>query len=285
MNSPDAPITYSRDKFVNMSVPELIRHFEVEGFVIFPETLGPDLIARLKAELDSLPMRASFFTDLPCFAKIPPHTHGSELAGLIAHKPVTSFLETLMGDDLVFMHSFYVLSHPGGPELDVHTDFQPYGSTYSGWLESCPIRSRVLYYLDDAPAERAALRIIPRSHICFHKDAQPYRRYVRHADEVLIELKAGDAFVFAVRLFHGVTGNTTNDKRGMLEYDYRPTWSRPMQPVPEWTAEQLAHVPEEAQRFLKGRNHLDFGWEFDAKRASVDEPAPGMSPARWGDGK
>ena len=141
----------------------------------------------------------------------------------------------------------------------------------------------MLYYLDDTRDDRSALRVVPRSHICLHADAQPYRRYKALADEVVVPLRAGDAFVFATRLFHATTANTTAETRGMLEYDYRPLWARPMGPVPDWTDEELALAPPEARALLRGRNAVDFAWEFDAKREAVDLPAPGLSPRRWGD--
>lgn len=280
MNS-SASLYAARDRFVGMARPAQIRHFETEGYTILPNVLDAALIARLKSELETLPMRPSFFTDAPAFSKIPPHTHGPVAAGLIDHPPTLDFVKALLGDDLIFMHCFYILSHPGAPALELHTDFQPFGSTYSGWLESCPVRVRVLYYLDDTRDDRSALRIIPRSHICFHADAQPYRRYPKHPDEILVPVKAGDAFVFAVRMFHGTGPNTTAEKRGMMEYDYRPIWARPYGPLPDWSAEELKHVPARARALVRSRNTVDFGWEFDMKRAAVDVPAPGLRPDRW----
>jgi ectoine hydroxylase-related dioxygenase (phytanoyl-CoA dioxygenase family) len=272
-----------RDRFVGMSRPAQIRHFETEGYVVLPDALQPSHIAQIKTELaERVPMRASFFTDKPAFSQVAPHTRSEACAALIAHPPVLDFVRALLGDELVFMHNFYILSHPGSPALDFHTDFQPFGSTYSGWLESCPVRVRVLYYLDDTRDDRAALRIVPRSHICFHVDAQPYRRYKSLKDELVMPLKAGDAVAFAVRLFHATTANTTDETRGMLEYDYRPLWARPYGPVPDWTQDELALVPAEARWLVRGRGSVDFGWEFDTRRESVDVPAPGLSPDRWG---
>jgi len=271
----------NRDRFFGMTRPEQIRQFETEGYVILPDVLDAELIKAFKAELSTLPMRPSFFTDAPAFSKVPPHTHGPIAATLIAHPPTLDFINALLGEDLVFMHCFYILSHPGAPALELHTDFQPFGSTYSGWLESCPVRVRVLYYLDDTRDDRSALRIIPRSHICFHADAQPYRRMKEHPDEITMPIKAGDAFVFAVRLFHGTGPNTTCETRGMLEYDYRPVWARPYGPVPDWTEEELKFVPAHARRLVRSRNTVDFAWEFDVKRQATDHPAPRMTPSRW----
>jgi ectoine hydroxylase-related dioxygenase (phytanoyl-CoA dioxygenase family) len=271
-----------RDSFIGISRPDQIRHFETEGYVVLPDALDATTIMRVKQELaDKVPMRASFFTDKPAFSAIAPHTRSAACAELIAHPPVVGFVRDLLGDELVFMHNFYILSHPGAPELDFHTDYQPYGSTYSGWLESCPVRVRVLFYLDDTRDDRSALKIVPRSHISFHADAQPYRRYRSLKEGMVLPLKAGDAFAFAVRLFHATTANTTNETRGMLEYDYRPLWARPYGPVQDWTPEELALVPPEARRMVRSRNSVDFAWEFDCKRESVETPAPGLSPHRW----
>lgn len=271
-----------RDKCLAMSQAEQIHHLETEGFAIIADALSADQIAAMKAELESMPMRPSFYTDAPSFSITPPHVHGPQGAALIGNPKVLDFAKALMGEELVFMHSFYILSHPGSPELPLHTDYQPFGSTYSQWLESCPLRIRVLYYLDDTRDDRATLRIVPRSHIAFHADAQPYRRYHSHPDEILLPLKAGDAFIFATRLFHGVAPNTSNDTRGMIEIDYRPLWARPYGPVPDWTKEELQHVPSHLLSMVE-RNRTDFAWEFDVKREAVDKSAPGLSPHRWKD--
>lgn len=282
MSAQDFP-TPLRDACVAMTRPQQIRQLETEGFTVIGDALSAEDITALKAEFETLPMRPSFFTDKPAFSKVPPHTHGPEAAKLIGNPRVLQFAKDLMGEELVFMHSFYILSHPGAPELEYHTDYQPFGSTYSQWLESCPLRLRVLYYLDDTRDDRSALKIIPRSHICWHADAQPYRRYKDHPDAITLPLKAGDAFVFATRLFHGVGPNTTQETRGMIEIDYRPLWARPYGPVPNWSAEQLRYVPDDLLPMVKDRNQFDFHWEFDTERKAVDANAPGLSPDRWND--
>jgi len=270
-----------REACIAMDRPGQIRHFETEGFIVIENALSTDQIAALKDELASMPMRPSFYTDMPSFSTRPPHVHGPEGARLIGNPKVLNFAKALMGDELVFMHSFYILSHPSSPELEMHSDYQPFGSTYSQWLESCPLRLRTLYYLDDTRTDRSALKILPRSHIAWHADAQPYRRYKDHPDAVVLPLKAGDAFIFATRLFHGVGPNTTQETRGMIEIDYRPLWARPYGPVPNWSAEELKHVPPDLMSMVADRNRTDFAWEFDTKREAVDRPAPGLSPKRW----
>ena len=266
--------------FAAMDDAARVRHFETEGFVVIPNALDAREIERIKGELADLPMRPSFYSEKPTFASKPPHLHSPACTDLIANPATLSFLKALIGDDLIFMHSHYILSNPEQPPLEVHSDYQPYGSTYSGWLESCPVRVRVLHYLDDTGTDRAPLRIVPRSHICFHADANPYKRYRNHPDEVLFPMRAGDTFVFAVRMFHGVGPNTTEQTRGMLEYDYRPLWSRPYQPLDDFPPPPFP-IPEAVRPLLQSRNAFDFRWEFDFKRTTIDADALGMSPHRW----
>ena len=266
--------------FAAMDQAARIRHFETEGFVVIPNALDAAEIARIKGELTDLPMRPSFYSDKPTFAAKQPHLLSPACTDLIANPAVLGFMRALLGDDLTFIYSHYILSQPNQPPLEVHSDYQPYGSTYSGWLESSPVRVRVLHYLDDTGTDPAPLRIVPRSHICFHADANPYKRYRNHPDEVLFPMKAGDSFVFATRMFHGVGANTSDKTRGMMEYDYRPLWSRPYQPLEDWPATTFP-TPETVKPLLRGRNAFDFRWEFDTKRATIEEPGLGMSPHRW----
>lgn len=270
--------------FAKLSDEERIRHFEIEGFVVFPDILSAPEVTALKGELEDLPMRPSFYSDKPTFAAVQPQWHSPKVAGLIGQHRAVSFLNSLLGDEVVFTHGHYIVSHPGQPALELHADYAPYGSTYSRWEESCPLRVRFLYYLDDTSIDRGALRIIPRSHICMHSDALPYRRYKSHTEELLVPMKAGSALCFAVRMFHGTGPNTSTGTRGMLEIDYRPLWARPLMPVAEWPDDDVRRAPERSQPFLHSPNSFDRPWEFLGNNDVLDRDAPGMAPSRWGDG-
>src|SRR5579864_5586112 len=49
--------------FRNMSPAEQIRHFEVEGYVVFPEILPAATIARIKSELAAAEMAPTSYSD------------------------------------------------------------------------------------------------------------------------------------------------------------------------------------------------------------------------------
>lgn len=260
---------------------ERIRHLEVEGYVVLPDILGPDELDAVRSELADLPMRPSFYSDEPTFAAVQPQWHSRSVAGLIGHPAAAELLHALFGDDVVFTHGHYIVSHPGQPPLELHADYAPYGSTYSKWEESCPVRVRFLYYLDDTGTDRGALRIVPRSHICMHADAHPYRRYASHPEELLVPMRAGSALCFAVRMFHGTGPNTSDRTRGMLEMDYRPLWARPVMPVAEWSEREVAAAPAAARPFLRSPNSFDRPWEFLGNGEVDDREPVGMSPSRW----
>lgn len=268
--------------FKSLTTSEQIRHFEVEGFVILPEIVSPEQVATIKEELSTLPMRESFYSDKPTFGAAPPQWHSQAVGELIGNPAAVAFLHALLGDEVLFIHGHYILSHPGHPALELHSDYKPFGSTYARWEESGPASVRFLYYLDDTSTDRGALRIVPRSHICWHEDAHPYHRYVSHPEEVLVPMRAGSALAFAMRLFHGTAANTATSTRGMLEMDYRPVWARPVMPVEEWDEAAVAAAPAVAHPLLRSKNIYDRSWEFMKQNEILESQAMGMAPSRWG---
>ena len=60
---------------------------------------------------------------------------------------------------------------------------------------SSPRLVRGLYYLDDLIPDRAPFRLVPRSHLSFHADGNPYTRYEPHPQEITLCPEAGSALV------------------------------------------------------------------------------------------
>ena len=88
-----------------------------------------------------------------------PQWRSRALAELIAHPPMIEFLETLLGEDIVFTRGLFTRTLSGSPPISLHTDGQPFGSSIFGYEGSCPRLLRVLYYLDDLTPERAPFRL------------------------------------------------------------------------------------------------------------------------------
>ncbi len=276
-------MTIDRTDFSAMSRPEQIRSLEVEGYVVLPEILPPDLIEKLKSELADAEMSHTSYSTQQTRAVTQPQWISRAAAELIGFPPMIEFLSDLLGPDIVFTRGFFQRTLPGSPGISMHTDGQPHGSDLFGYEGTCLRLVRVLYYLDELTAERAPFRLIPRSHLCFHADASPYVRYKSHPEEITLVVPAGSAVIVPSLLIHGSHRNASDQPRELLQLGYRPAWSGPIQPVDEWDPELVASAPEIARPFLQSLNTTGHQWVQPHKPEGMKSEAPGLNPSRWGD--
>ena len=259
---------------------ERIRQIEVEGYLVLQSLLSSEDIVRLKAETSKLKTRA---VDYSVHQRGRPNIQfeGGEITNLIAHPKTLEFLHELFGDEIIFMSYTYARSEPGHPGISLHTDGQPYGSQIFGYEGSVPFMVRVLYYLDELTPEVSPFRVVPRSHLSMHADANPYKRYESHPEQVMVPAKAGSAALINHRVFHGNYPNTGSRSREMLAIAYRPAWAGPVQEVAAWNPADLAKLPDAVRSLFVDRNtrHWDFGG--GNKPANMTDEAPGMNPSRW----
>lgn len=267
--------------WTKLTLGERIYQLEVEGYLVLPDLLTPAHLAQLKVETARL---NTFAVDYSVHQQVKPQIQftGGPITDLIAHPPTLAFLRELFGDELVFMSYAYARSEPGHPGISLHTDGQPYGSQIFGYEGSCPWLVRVLYYLDDLTPEIAPFRVVPRSHLSFHADANPYKRYAAHPEEVMVTAKAGSAVLLNHKVFHGNFPNVGDRSREMLAIAYRPAWAGPtVQQVAAWDPTDLDRLPDAVRPLFADRNlrHWDFGG--GNKPANMQSEAPGISPSRW----
>ena len=281
-NEPDF-MNIDETNFSSMSRSEQIRHLEVEGYVVFPKILTPDVISRLKSEMADAEMTHASYSVHQARAVTQPQWTSRSVAELIGYPPMVEFLYELMGRDIVFTRGFFQRSHPGCPGISMHTDGQPHGSDLFGYEGSCPRLLRVLYYLDDLTPDRAPFRLIPRSHLSYHADASPYVRYKSHPEEITIVVPAGSAVLVPSLLLHGSHANKATQPRELVQLGYRPAWAGPIQPVDEWDPELVANAPQLAKPFLQSLNTSGFEWTQPHKPVGMKSEAPGINPSRWGD--
>ena len=269
--------------FSSFTMSQRVRHFEVEGYVVLPDMLDAELIAKLKAELADIPMRPKPYSEYQTTGAIQPQWFSRTTAELIGHPPMIEFFTALMGPDIVFTRGFFQRTNPGSPGISVHTDGQPHGSSIFDYEGSSPRLLRVLYYLDDLIPKRAPFRLIPRSHLSFHAQASPYVRYKSHPEELTLCLKAGSAVVIPSTMFHATHPNTDKSPRELIQFGYRPAWAGPIQPMKEWDPELVAAAPEQAKPFLQSLNTTGGTWGLEHKPEGMTTDAPGINPSRWGD--
>lgn len=263
-----------------LTLGERIRHLEVEGYLVLPDLLSTEQIAELKAQTATFDTFGTDYSERQR-GKKNIQFEGGAVTELAAHPPMIAFLREVFGPEIILMGYVYTRSEPGHPGISLHADGQPYGSQIFGYEGSCPFLVRVLYYLDDLTPEISPFRVVPRSHLCLHADANPYKRYEAHPEEVMVPVRAGGAVLINHRVFHGNFPNTGERSREMLAIAYRPGWAGPVDKVDEWDEARIEALPAHVREVFGNRNqrHWDFGG--GNKPANMAREAPGMNPSRW----
>lgn len=270
-----------RRDWSKLSVGEQIEQIEVEGYLVLPNLLSGEDIAQLKvatARLETTPV------DYSVHQRGRPNIQfeGGAITRLVGHETTIQFLKQLLGDDLVMMTYAYARSEPGHPGISLHTDGQPYGSQIFGFEGSCPTLVRVLYYLDDLTPDVSPFRVIPRSHLSLHADANPYQRYLAHPEEVMVTCRAGSAVLLNHKVFHGNYPNVGDRDREMLAIAYRPAWAGPVSEVDEWDPAEIEKLPESLKPLFGSRNQRDWDFAGGNKPPDMTDHANGINPSRWG---
>ena len=274
-----------KDKIVNtgwsgLTLGERIRHLEVEGYVVLPDLLDSQHIQRLKAEtarMETVPRDYSIHQR----GRSSVQFWGGPITELIAHPPTIDFLKVLFGDEIIMMSYGYDRSEPGHPGISLHSDGQPWGSRIFGYNMSCPRLVRVLYYLEDLTPEVSPFKVVPRSHLSFHNDGNPYLRYEEHPEQVMVPCKAGSAALINQNVFHGNFPNAGTYAREMLAIAYRPAWAGPGSEIEAWDPEELAKVPAAVRELMGDRNIRIWNYGGGNKPPNMPLVGPGIDPSRW----
>ena len=284
------PIHHSTELSVNpriddrdwtrLTLGQRIQHLEVEGYVILPERLDADHIARLKKQT---PLFETIHTDYSVHQRSTTRIQfaGGAITELIAYPPLIDFLRVLFGEEIVCMSYDYARSEPGHPGISLHCDGQPWGSHIFAAEYTCPKLVRVLYYLDDLVPEVSPFRVIPRSHISYHNEANPYLRYEEHPEEVMVTCKAGAILLIDNNVFHGNYPNTGTYARDALQLSYRPSWAGPVDDIEPWDPEEVAGLSPEARKLMGDRSGRIWIPEGGNKPPGMRREAPGIDPSRW----
>ena len=267
--------------FSTFTLAQQIRHLEVEGFVVMPDVLGKEQIDRINKEMSDAPMQVKDYSDAQTYC-LEPQWMSDALLELVANPPIIDFLKVLMGEDIVFTRGLFSRTLAGSPPISLHTDGQPLGSSIFGYEGSSPRLLRVLYYLDDLTEERAPFRLVPRSHLSFHAEANPYIRYESHPGEITLCPKAGTAVIIPINLFHGTHSNKADTQRTLVQLGYRPAGAGPIQPMEEWDQELVASAPESVKPYLQSLNTSGLAWDQAHKPKDMRMDGKAIDPGRWG---
>jgi hypothetical protein len=267
--------------WASLTQAERVRSLELEGYVVLPDLLSPEVLGRVQAEMARLTTTPTDYSEHQRGARNIEATDSPAAIGVIALPAMIEFLSGLFGDELICTSCIYAESRPGHPGIAIHTDSQPYGSAIFGVEASAPVLVRVLYYLDDLTPDCSPLKVIPRSHLSLHADGNPYNRYLSHPDEVMVCCKAGSAAIINQKIFHANFPNYSDRNRRMLAIAYRPAWAGPIAQVPDRDPAVVARLPENVKPFFGSLNTKRVDFNVPNRPDNADRPAPGISPSRW----
>lgn len=267
--------------WASFTMGQQIRHIELEGFVVIPDLLSPSQIEKVRAEMTRLSTVGVDYSEHQRGCIDVWATDSPNAIEVIAQPKILELLATLLGDELICTSVIHGLSQPGHPGIAIHTDAQPYGSKIFGLQASSPCLVSVLYYLDDLTPEHSPLKVIPRSHLSLHVDGNPYKRYLRHDDEVMVTCKAGSAAVINQSVFHANYPNYSDEDRMLLAIAYRPAWAGPLAEVEDRDPQQVAKLPPHVRSLFKNLNTRNIDFDVPNRPDDLGITAAGISPRRW----
>ena len=268
--------------WASLTRAEQIRSIELDGYVVIPDLLSAELLDVVRAELAKLPTTPVDYSEHQRGFSEVQWTDSPHAIGAIALPAMVEFLTELLGDELICTSCGYGVSEPGHPGIAIHTDSQPYGSKIFGVQASSPCLVRVLYYLDDLTPERSPFKVIPRSHLSLHRDANPYKRYLSHDEEMMVTCRAGSAAIINQKVFHGNYPNYSDDVRRMLAIAYRPAWAGPIAEVPDHDPQKVATLEPEVRKFFRSLNTCNVDYDLPNRPDNIARHAAGINPSRWG---
>jgi phytanoyl-CoA hydroxylase len=231
-----------------------IEQYHETGYLVVPDLLDADILARSRAALDELVAGAATVaqhTDVydlepghstadPKVRRIKqPHSHTPVFWELANYAPMVGVLEKLLGPSGVRLQSSKInlkAPHYGSP-VEWHQDWAFYPHTNDDMLA-------VGVMLDDAFLENGPLMVVPGSHkgptwdhhsgghFCGAMD--PTRREVDFDNAVPLTGRAGSISLHHVRLVHGSAQNVSDKARRLLLYEFSAGDAFPLMGIKDW---------------------------------------------------
>jgi len=216
-----------------------IESYRENGYVVVPDVIGPDVLAKARAKLAELIEKSREVTasdavyDLedahtprhPRVRRIKdPHINGEVYGNLLKSPDITDLVCQLIGPDLRMDHTkLNIKPARGGEPVEWHQDWAFYPHTNDDILE-------VGVMIEDCTLENGPLLMIPGSHrgpvFDHHYDGyfggaiDPAAAGLDIREAVPITGKAGSITMHHVRLVHGSRDNLSDRDRPLLLFGY-----------------------------------------------------------------
>jgi phytanoyl-CoA hydroxylase len=249
-----------------------------DGYVVIPNFFSLERIAEARSLLEELAGTRSqeYFSEHVRIGSLIDITESVESLRLIASEELIGLFALLGFCEPVFQYGLGFVKHAGAPRSFWHQDGTLWGTTQA--YQSEPLEVGALVYLQDTTPSNGCMVVLPGSHRRAHPihqatDGIPHATwrnnatpdalvYRPQAEEVPIQVRAGDLVLLDMRLLHATRPNLSDEQRGLITLVYFGNWNglpesvhaRYAQGVTDswsWMPKGIAMWPEGAREAVK----------------------------------
>ena len=209
-----------------------------DGFVFFPDALSPREVQELRAAMDVLgeddpasfqrrghygktddaAMASGYFDKhIAC-----PFLQDDHFLRYFDRPGIIEVVESIHGPDCRVIGGSVWVTGPGRYPMGLHVDYQPFGLPEDIAQDprvQIPIFISTLhFYLNDMSMDVGPTVLIPGSHRAGRAPSNETSWNGQEAQALMTN--AGDAMLFRSDIWHGALGNSSNEKRYMLQVHY-----------------------------------------------------------------
>ena len=220
----------------------LTRQLDEQGYCVIPGALEPKLLTHIQCRLREQALAECRLHNLKNPANTDPINQwvgmllnkGDVFLELVSHRVALSLIEHVLGAGFLISCVDSQIQHPNSVQMPLHTDqwwvpppvalgeshVRPAsirrgtGTTIdaspSQFKIAGPMVANVMWMISDFSEENGATRVVPGSHL---SGKQPDPSIPHPVDTVAAVGRAGTAFVFDGRLWHGADPNRTGSAR------------------------------------------------------------------------
>lgn len=230
--------------------------FETNGYLVFPNALPPDHLARVRAAADraeavwrsDYTRRGGRGANLEQI--LAPIEYEDELLALLEHPVVFPVVRELLGDDVSMIDNDYFITPP---RTQTHAHWHHDVGMAGVYHPRSVMMVKVFYLLTDVSPDGGGTAVIPGSHRFPMDFKLPHvENPAEMPGHVKMAYPAGTAWLFNGRTYHAALHNSSDQRRQVLIYNYGHFFMKPWQgyePSPEIQAKaktpamrQLLHI-------------------------------------------
>jgi phytanoyl-CoA hydroxylase len=204
--------------------------FETNGYLVIPEALSADELARVRAAADRAeatwraePSRLGLRK--PNLEQVQTIIEYDDLfLDLMEHPRVFPIVREILGDDVSMIDNDYFLSPP---RTGTHANWHPDVGMRGVYHPRSVLMVKVFYLLTDVSPEGGGTAVLPGSHrwpigFSVPRPENP----AAMPGHVKMTFPAGTAWLMNGRLLHAALNNDTDEMRRVLIYNYGHFWMK-----------------------------------------------------------